>query len=130
MISMRSRSEFYSQRVRDAAKKGSFKSLNHAGAAIRITARRSIRRSKKPSREGTPPHTKKGQLKRSLRYAVEKQKERVLIGPTYTVVGRSGMAHEFGGKYRRQSYPKRSFMGPALKKVENRLPKLWANSVK
>jgi phage gpG-like protein len=130
MISMRSRSEFYSQRVRDAARKGSFKSLNHAGAAIRLTARRSIKRGKRPSRVGQPPHTKKGQLKRSLRYAVEKQNERVLIGPTHTVVGRSGMAHEFGGKYKKQRYPTRPFMGPALKKVEKRLPQLWAGSVR
>jgi len=128
MISTRSRSEFYSQRVRDAAKKASFKSLNHAGAAIRITARRSIRRNKKPSREGTPPHTRKGQLKRSLRYAVNKDKGSVIIGPTYTMVGRSGMAHEFGGKYYGRDYPKRSFMGPSLKKMENRLPKLWASA--
>ena len=130
MISMRSRSEFYSQRVRDAAKKGSFKSLNHAGAAIRITARRSIRRNKKPSREGTPPHTRKGQLKRSLRYAVNKDKGSVIIGPTYTMVGRSGMAHEFGGKYKKQHYAARSFMGPALTQMRGRLPKMWADSVK
>jgi len=130
MISMRGRSEFYSQRMRDAAKKASFKSLNHAGAAIRLTARRSIRRNKKPSREGTPPHTKKGQLKRSLRYAVNKDKGSVIIGPTYTVVGRSGMAHEFGGKYYGRDYPKRKFMGPALNKMEKKIPKSWADSVK
>jgi hypothetical protein len=130
MISMRSRSEFYSQRVRDAAKKASFKSLNHAGAAIRLTARRSIRRGKRPSREGTPPHTRKGQLKRSLRYSVNKEKSSVIIGPTYTMVGRSGMAHEFGGKYSGRDYPKRRFMGPALRKMESRVPKAWSDSIK
>jgi hypothetical protein len=127
---MRSRSEFHSQRVNDAAKKASFKSLNHAGAAIRLTARRSIRRNKKPSRKGTPPHTRKGQLKRSLRYSVNRDKGSVIIGPNYTMVGRSGMAHEFGGKYYGRDYPERSFMGPALKKMEKKIPKIWSDSVR
>jgi phage gpG-like protein len=127
---MRCRTEFYPQRIRDAAKKGSFRSLNHAAAAIRLTARRSIRRNKKASSAGQPPHTRKGQLKRSLRYVVEKDKSRALIGPVHTVVGRSGMAHEFGGKYKKQKYPKREFMGPALEKNKHRLSNFWQDSVR
>ena len=42
----------------------------------------------------------------------------------------SAKAHEFGGRYKRQKYPKRPFMGPALEKTNDRLPKLWAGSVK
>jgi phage gpG-like protein len=127
---MRSRTEFYPQRIRDAARKASFKNLRHAGAAIRITARRSIRRNKKASTAGKPPHTRKGQLKRSLRYVVEKDKDRVLIGPTYTVVGRSATAHEFGGKYKKERYKKRPFMGPALRANKGKIPKLWADSIR
>jgi hypothetical protein len=130
MITMKCRTEFYSQKIRDAARKASFKNLRHAGAAIRLTARRSIRRNKKASREGTPPHTRKGQLKRALRYVLEKEKDRVLIGPAYTVVGRSGMAHEFGGKYKKERYEKRRFMGPALEKNKSRIPRMWAESVR
>ncbi len=130
MIGFRTRWEFHPDRVKNAAKKASFRNLGHAGAAIRLTARRSIRRNKRPSRKGAPPHTRKGQLKRSLRYAVDKRKGRVLIGPVYTVVGRSAMAHEFGGRYRKETYPKRAFMGPALKENESKLPRLWAGSIR
>jgi hypothetical protein len=130
MISMRARLELKLKAIKDAERKAGFKNLAHAGAAIRLTARRSIRRSPKKSAAGTPPHTRKGLLKRSLRYAVEKARSRVLIGPAYSIVGRSGMAHEFGGKYRRNQYPARAFMGPALKKQEHRLPKIWQNSIK
>jgi hypothetical protein len=130
MFGFKVKSYFHPKRVKNAAKKASFRNLGHAGAAIRLTARRSIRRSKKPSSSGQPPHTRKGQLKRALRYAVDKDKGSVIIGPTYTMVGRSGMAHEFGGKFRGQKYPQRRFMGPALAKNQSKIPKLWANSVK
>jgi phage gpG-like protein len=130
VIGFKFRWNFHPKRVRNAAERASYRNLGHAGASIRLTARRSIRRSKNPSKEGKPPHTRKGQLKRSLRYAVDRQRERVLIGPTFTVVGRSAMAHEFGGKYKKQRYPARPFMGPALEKSKNRISKLWANSIK
>ncbi len=130
MIGMKTRSHFYPDRVKNAAKKASFKNLGHAGAAIRLTARKSIRKGKKPAQAGKPPHTRRGQLKRSLRYAVEKDRGRVLIGPVYTMVGRSAMAHEFGGKYKKERYPARPFMGPALQKNERKLPRLWAGSIR
>jgi hypothetical protein len=130
MIRIKSTSRFERRKVRRRVAEGSIRSLGHAGAALRLTARRSIRRSSKASRPGRPPHTRRGQLKRALRYAVEKSHERVLIGPTYTVVGRSAAAHEFGGRYKRQVYPKRPLMGPALEKIRSRLPRMWANSVK
>jgi len=112
------------------ARQGSFKSLGHAGAAIRLTARRSIRRRKSASPVGTPPSTRRGQLKRAIAFAVEKQQQLVVIGPQHEVVGESAKAHEFGGRYRREQYEKRPFMGPALEKVKDRLPPLWAGSVR
>jgi hypothetical protein len=57
-------------------------------------------------------------------------KQSVVIGPDYVVAADSGMAHEFGGKFRHERYPKRPFMGPALEKVKDRLPSFWAGSVK
>jgi phage gpG-like protein len=130
MIGLKANWNFRPERIRNAAKKASFKNLGHAAAAVRLTAKRSIRRNKKPSSAGTPPHTRKGQLKRSLRYVVEKDKERALIGPTYTMVGRSAMAHEFGGKFRKQRYPKRPFMQPALESNKRKISKIWANSIR
>ncbi|HEY1068408.1 MAG TPA: hypothetical protein VGE52_19955 [Pirellulales bacterium] len=117
------------KRVLAAARDGSFRSLGHAGAAIRLAARRSIKKSKSASPEGRPPHSRKGQLRGAIVYAVEAERQLVVIGPEAAQVGTSGRAHEFGGRYKRQRYPKRPFMGPALEKLKERLPKLWAGSV-
>jgi phage gpG-like protein len=129
MIGMRSRSRFDMEGVRRRADQGSFRSLAHAAAAIRLTARRSIRRSKSCSAPGTPPHTRRGLLRGAIVYGVEKYRDSAVIGPTYERVGTSAMAHEFGGRYRKERYPKRPFMGPALEKLTPRLPGFWAHSV-
>ncbi|MCC7085614.1 MAG: hypothetical protein IT427_11485 [Pirellulales bacterium] len=119
-----------SKRVLVKAKQGTLKSLGHAGATIRLTARRSIRRSKTAAPAGQPPRTRRGQLRGAIVYAVEVREQRVVIGPEVSKVGKSGSAHERGGRYKRQHYPKRPFMGPALEKIQDRLPALWAGSVK
>ena len=118
------------ERVKRKAKDATFRSLGHAGAAIRLTARRSIRKRKTASEPGQPPHTRKGQLKRAIVYAVERQQDRVVIGPEHAVVGPSAMAHEFGGRFRGDRFDRRPFMGPALMKVKDRLPRKWAGSVR
>jgi len=98
-------------------------------------------RTRLPRFPGRPPHTRRGLLRGAIIYGVDlpaatlaaqagKHAGRALIGPTYERVGTSAMAHEFGGKYRRERYPKRSFMGPALEKVAPRLAGFWAGSVK
>jgi hypothetical protein len=130
MIGLRVRTKSQVGRVKRKAKQGTFNSLGHAGAAVRLAARRSIRRRETQSAIGQPPHTRRGQLRRAIAYAVDKARQRVLIGPDAAVVGSSGAAHEFGGRYRRERYPKRPFMGPALIQVKGRLPKLWANSIR
>ena len=130
MFGMKCRSRFDARKVRKKADAGTFKSLNHAAAAIRLTARRSIRRSPKESAAGTPPHTRRGLLKRALLYNVDKSRMRAVIGPAYSIAGRSGSAHEFGGKYYGRKYPKRSFIGPALRKQESRIPRFWSASIK
>jgi len=130
MIGMAARTRDNTKQVLTKAKKGSIKSLGHAGATIRLTAKRSIRRRKKPSEEGQPPSTRKGQLRGAIMYAVEKQNDLVVIGPEQAKVGKSASAHEHGGRYKRQRYPKRPFMGPALETTKERLPRKWAGSVK
>ncbi len=112
------------------ARRANIESLGHAGAAIRLTARRSIRKSPNPAAPAQPPRTRRGQLRRAIRFAVEKNKQRVVIGPEFRIVGQSARAHEFGGRYKRQRYPKRPFMGPALEKTQSRLPRHWAGSVR
>jgi len=130
MITTRAKTKFDKQKVLLKTKQANISSLGHAGAALRLTARRSIRARKKASPPGTPPHTRRGQLKRAIAYAVDKQRAVVAIGPERDGVGTSGSAHEFGGRYRRERYPKRPYMGPALEKLQDRLPDFWANSVR
>ncbi len=117
-------------KIKSKAQQGNFKSLGHAAASIRLIARRSIRRRKTAAMPGTPPNTRLGQLKRSIVYALDKQRGVALIGPDFDVIGAAGKAHEFGGRFRRERYPKRPFMGPALEKVKDRLPPMWAGSIR
>ncbi len=116
-------------KVKRAVDRSTFRNLGHAGAAVRMTARWSIRRSQRPAAPGSPPRTRRGQLKKAIVYAVEKTRQRVVVGPTHNIVGPSAMAHEFGGRFRGQRYPKRPLMGPALMKNIDRLPRFWAGSV-
>lgn len=130
MIGMTCKTKDNTAKVLAKARQGTFKSLGHAGASIRLVARRSIRRGKSASPEGQPPRTRRGQLRGAILFAVEARAQRVVIGPAESKVGTSGHAHEFGGRYRRERYPKRPFMGPAFDQLKNRLPALWAGSVR
>ena len=131
MIGAKAKTKFDTKKVAGAARKGNITSLGHAGAAIRLVARRSIKSSDKPSAPGSPPHTRKRKrLKNAIKYAVAKDRQSVVIGPDVEVAGTSGKAHEFGGHYKREQYDKRPFMGPALEAIKPRLPAMWAGSVK
>jgi hypothetical protein len=130
MFGTKVKTKFNAAKVAQRAKAGSIKSLGHAAAALRLIARRSIRRSPGPSTPGSPPHTRAGQLKRAIMYAVDNTKTLAVIGPDVSLMGKASMAHEFGGRFRGARYPKRAFMGPALEKIRPRLPKMWAKSVK
>jgi len=130
MITIRVRTRVSTAQIQRKVQQGNFKSLGHAAATIRLVARRSIRRRKPAAMPGNPPHTRRGQLKRSIMYALDKQRGVALIGPIFELIGTAGKAHEFGGKFRRERYPKRPFMGPALEKVKDRLPPMWAGSIR
>jgi hypothetical protein len=130
VLEIRCHTKFETKAVVSKVQRASIENLGHAGAAIRLTARRSIRRSKRYAAEGQPPHTRRGQLKGAIAYSVERRNELVVIGPEATKVGTSGSAHEHGGKYKRQRYARRPFMGPALEKIQPRLSRLWTGSVK
>ena len=130
MIAMRATTKMDATKVERAAKAGTFNSLGHAGGYIRKVARHSIKKGKKPSAAGTPPHTRKGRLRNAIKYAVNKAAQSVVIGPDHAVAGDSGKAHEFGGHFRNEQYHRRPFMGPALEKTKDHLPAFWAGSVK
>ena len=130
MIGMRVRTRSDIPKVIRKARKANIENLAHAGAAIRLTARRSIRKGKKASPAGSPPHTRRGLIRRAILYAVEKERERVVVGPSYTKVGPAAQPHEHGGRFRRRRYKPRPFMGPALVKTKPRLPRKWAGSIR
>ena len=115
-------------------KRAEIKSLSHAAAAIRLQAVRSIRQSprSRPAAPGSPPHTRKGLLRRSILYALieENVAPAAIVGPSFDLAGLSGKAHEFGGQFRGVDFPVRPFMGPALDVIANRLPSFFAGSVK
>ena len=130
MADTKVRIEFDSDAVRNAVRRGGVKSLRQAGAYVRKAARHAVKKSSRASAAGTPPHTRRGLLRNSILFGVEKHRMAVVIGPAYEFVGISMTAHEFGGMYRRRRYPKRALMGPTLQKTAPNISKMWADSVK
>lgn len=98
-----------------------FKNLGHAVASIAKDAKRSIKTSAVPSPVGTAPHTRKGLLRRAIRYELDRARKSAAIGPTASLVGEAGRAMEFGGRFRNQDYPARPYMAPALERNQHRL---------
>jgi len=98
------------------AEKGFFKSLTHAAAAIRATARSLIVRSSEPSTPGEPIHTKRGKAKRSdaVLYVADESADDAVVGFTFAAMGESMSAHEHGGEYLGTDFPARPVMAPAL----------------
>ena len=103
--------------------------LRRAGAYVRRVAQRKVTTSPKPSQPGQPPHSRKGLLKRSILFGSDGDTS-VLVGPGFNLVGPSMSAHEFGGKFRRERYPKRPLMGPSLRESAPHLAKMWSGAVK
>lgn len=147
MIGIFLRTEWHTGTLRSKTAEGAFKGLSHAAAAIRMTARRSIKRAPRDltrndrgqfqsdgethqSSPGSPPHTRAGALKRSILYAVDKQRQVAVIGPAASMMGPSAAAHEHGGRFRGRRYPKRPFMGPALMQNLNRMQHFWRGAIR
>ena len=130
MVGAKVKTKLDAKKIRSAARKGNITSLGHAGAAIRLTGRRSIRKSPSASAPGSPPNTRRGRIRNAIKYAVLPDKQSVVIGPDVEIAGTSAKAHEFGGRYKREQYEKRPFMGPALEKTKTRLPAMWAGSIR
>ena len=116
-----------SQNVAKAVDRAAFENFSHAAARIRKDEQQSIERSPVASPPGTPPHTRRRQLPNAIVY--DATKEDAVIGPRYSVAGTSGQAHEFGGEYKGQLYPERSFALPALEQNTDRFAEEWRGSV-
>ena len=150
MIGMRvdKRMFFDRKRVVDATDRATRRVLSKFGAFVRQTAKRSIRRRKRPSRPGQPPSSHVGLLKRRIFFGYDRDKQSVVIGPAPINAsgGRSPYGDttvpellEEGGRVRRREsggqtktlhYRPRPFMGPAFEKEQPKLPAMWRNSVR
>jgi hypothetical protein len=128
------------KRVEDAAERAVFRNVGHGAATIRKEAIESIIQAEGPSEPGTPPHThtggvtkkgkvRRGELQRAIVYDVDRAAQSALIGPRESVVGESGAAHEFGGEFKGDEYPERSFMGPTLDNNDERFAGSFAGSI-
>lgn len=112
------------------AAKASVDVLRRMGAYIRRVAQSKVRQSRNPSQPGEPPHTRRGALKRGILFGVDRRTNSVVVGPSIRFVGTSMQAHEFGGGYRKERYPKRPLMGPSLRESAPHLAKMWEGAVK
>jgi len=191
MVGVKVKTKIEAERVVVKTRKASISNLRQAGAYIRGIARKSIKLSPKYAPPGKPPRSRKGRLKDAIIFAVEKEQQLVVVGPTATEVGQIGRTHEQGGteppktkkarkpnwkldvgghgpvrddttglgfaklkseaqverakriaptvqskeaqataQTKSRKYPPRPFMGPAFNIAKERLPKLWAGSVK
>lgn len=130
------------------------KYLNRAGAMVRLTARRSIRKSDKTSKPGSTPFSHNEHLLRNLiLYALDPSRNDAMVGPAkLNKPGTAPATLEHGGEAtidtftwqrdaagqvtrrvrtgkKRITIAARPFMGPALEKVQPQLSKLWADTV-
>jgi hypothetical protein len=71
-------------KVVDAVTRAKLAVFSKAGAFVRRTAKGLIRKGKKPSRPGSPPHDVTGILKRFIYFALGPSKDSVVIGPAKT----------------------------------------------
>ena len=122
--------EFAANGLVARAAKASVDVLRRMGAYIRRAAQSKVRQSRNPSQPGEPPHTRRGALKRGILFGVDRRTNSVVVGPSVRFVGTSMQAHEFGGGYKRERYPKRPLMGPSLRESAPHLAKMWENAVK
>lgn len=98
------------------------KRLSRSAFLIRRVARAQFVRRRGRAKAGSPPHTRRGKLPRSILYYVDRQREEAVIGPAAHLAGKSGKPHEHGGKYRGARYDERPFMGPALEAMLDQIP--------
>lgn len=105
------------QRLVRAMQRARAGSLHAVGYLVSTIAKGKIQRSRKAAPAGSPVTTRRGLMRRAIRYQVAEDKRSVVIGPVASMVGTAGQAHEFGGRYKGERYPQRPFMGPALEEA-------------
>lgn len=117
------------KRVEKAADKGIFRNIFHALASISKDAKASIKSAVGPSAVGSPPHTRRGLIRRAIRYATDVNKKGGAVGVQRSIAGKAGKPHEFGGDYKGTHFEERPFMAPALKRAIPRFAGSFTGSI-
>jgi len=106
MIGVKVTVKMHTATLERAVEKGSFAGLRRAAGVVRLTAARSIRRRKKASSPGRPPHTQTGKLKRLIRYDADERNMTAVIGPIPGISAETiWNLHEHGGNRKRKFKP-------------------------
>ena len=110
------------------------RALFRASAAIRTTARRSLKkktRGRKRSRPGDPPVNQTNTVRSLISFWVDRRKEQAVIAPAIVSNGGRGVdTLEVGG---RSNYGNggpqaaRPFMGPAYEASRKTIEDIWSN---
>jgi len=115
------------------------KVLNRIGGMIRLTARRSIKKTSSHnsvSKPGKPPFSHTGLLRNYIYYSFDPASRSVVVGPAALNAKSKDVPHtlEYSGSTRIKGknvhIAARPFMGPALAVNQPRMAALWKNSVK
>lgn len=85
MVTMQIKSLFFNRdKVLRAVDKAKREVLSKSGAAIRLTARHSIRKRKGIALPGQPPHSHEGTLRRFIYFGHDRAADSVVVGPMKT----------------------------------------------
>lgn len=129
MIVLDCKTTFDAKPVLKAVDDARYRNMGHAAASLSKAAKASIEKAEGASAPGTPPHTRRNQLKRAIVWDYDKAAQTAVIGPRESVVGLAGAAHEFGQEFHGDQFPERSYMGPALDKSKERFADDWRGSI-
>ena len=91
------RYDFAGERLLVICKAAGLAGLRKAAYQVRKAARRAVKRSKQYSRPGSPPHTRKGQLRRAILYGVDNNQALAVVGPAAHLISDIARYHEYGG---------------------------------
>lgn len=121
-------------------------SLNRAAFLVRGVTQRSLKapaagrekatgkftKGEGASEPGEPPftHRPRRRLRKAILYKTDKVTHTAVIGPVKHIVGKAGAAHEHGGVFKKETFPARPFMAPALRKVRPFLGRFWMGIVR
>ena len=143
MINFKAMAFFDGRPIKNDIDKKAKKGLSHFGAVVRLTAKRSIRKStkfKNRSRPGEPPKSHVGTLKKHIYYSWDAAARSVVVGPALfqpatgapEVLEYGGVTQMYvaRGKKKNVTVRKRPFMAPAMAKHQKNLPAYIAGSVK